>query len=106
MEGQIDLERRALAGCAVYPNVAVALFHNAVDGGKTEACALAALFGSKERFEDVGQNRWVHPCSRVGNGKTHVISNAGTRMSPRVGLVHVRVCGLNLKLAAVGHSVA
>src|SRR5437773_12281627 len=51
---EIDLERRPLPRLAVHPDMAIALLHDAVHGGETEAGALARFLGGEERLEDVG----------------------------------------------------
>src|SRR5690242_15621575 len=106
MEGQIDLKGGAFTGRAIHPDVSVALFHDSVDCGETEAGTFAALFSSEERLEDVSEDPRVHACSCVDHGKAYVVSHAGTGMRPRILRIEMRVCGLNLELAAVGHGVA
>ena len=91
MEGQIDFKGRPLAGRAVHPDVSIALFHDAVDRGETEARALTTFLGGEKGFENVSENRKVHPCPRVGHGKAYVISRAGTWMRSRVVLIEVRI---------------
>ena len=45
---------------AVDPDVAAALLDDSVDGGQTQARALAALLGGEERLEDVLPRVRVH----------------------------------------------
>src|ERR1700734_2595403 len=49
---QVDLERRPVADFAVDPDVAAALFHDAINGGESKTRTAAGPFGRKERLEN------------------------------------------------------
>src|SRR3989454_791412 len=68
--GEVDLERRPVAGFAVHPDVAVALFHDAVHRSETEPGSFALLLGGEEGLEDVALRLGVHAGARVGNGRS------------------------------------
>src|SRR5208337_4094258 len=53
---EVQLKSGAMSGFAVDPDVAAALFNDAVHDGKSQPCALANFFGGEERVEDPGQN--------------------------------------------------
>src|SRR5690242_1888497 len=105
MEGQVNLKGSTLAWGAFHPDVAVALFYDAVDSGESQPSAFSAFFGGEERFKDMGQNSGIHPRSGVGYGEEHVISDPRTRMGPGISLVQSGVGGLDFQLAAGGHGV-
>src|SRR6516225_11238357 len=62
---EIHLEGAALAGLAVNPDVAAALFDDAVNGGKTETGSPATLLGGVKGLKDVRDGIFVHTHTSV-----------------------------------------
>src|ERR1700689_1376119 len=51
--GEIDFERRAQTGLAVYPDKSMGLLHNSVNRRQPKPCAASGGLGGIKRFEDV-----------------------------------------------------
>ena len=74
---QVDGERRALAGRALHPHVAVALLGDAVHGREPEPGALPRRLGGEERVEDARLGLRVHPDAVVRHVEPHVLPRCG-----------------------------
>ena len=61
---EVELERGAVPGLGVEPDVAAGLVDDPVDRGQPEAGALALLLGREERLEDVLARVAVHADAR------------------------------------------
>src|SRR6185369_375671 len=66
---QIDVERRALTGCAGDFDRAAVAGHDAVDDGKAEPGALADLLRRKKWLEDAADCRHIHAVAGIADGK-------------------------------------
>src|SRR6266446_3583903 len=105
MPWKVDLKSRSLAQGAVYPNISVALLHDAVDGRESEARALSHALGGKERLEDMRDGLSVHASARVCNREHHVAPWLGTWMFPCVRMVQFYVGGSDLEFPARRHGI-
>src|SRR5438445_1043061 len=85
--GQVNLKRGALSWFAVDPDIATALFDNAIDGCQSKTRAFADLFGGKERFENPGYRLGVHSDTRIRNSKHDIASRFGAGVVPGIGCV-------------------
>src|SRR5260370_33177128 len=105
MPGKVDLKTRSLAQGAVYPNISVALLHDAVDGRESEARALSHALGGKERLEDMRDGLSVPARARSCNREHHVAPWLGTWMFPCVRMVQFYVRGSALEVPARKHGI-
>src|SRR5206468_9913314 len=103
---QINLEGGALSKFAVYPDVAAALFHNAIDRRETEASATSAFLGGVKRLEDMGDRLGLHAGAGVRDGEQHVRSGNDNSVIARVRRVENNVAGFDEDAAAVEEGVA
>src|SRR5664280_1865088 len=101
---QMDLERGACARLAVDPDVATALFDDAIHSRKAEARAIA--FGREEGLENPSPRLLIHTMAHVSDHKLDVGSGLCRHVVCRVLLVDLDVGGLDGELAALGHGVA
>src|SRR5215472_1154052 len=62
----VERERSSLAGRAFHSDVAAALLDDAVDGGKSKACAFSRLLGGEEWLKDMAQRLRIHAPAIVG----------------------------------------
>ena len=69
---QIDAEERADARCALHPDIASALLHDAVHSREAEARSLPRSFRREEGIEDAGLCGAIHPDAVVRHVETHV----------------------------------
>ena len=88
---QINLERSAFADFAVDPDEAAALFHDAVDRGKTEAGSLPLFLGGEKGLEDARLRFLVHAGAGVADGEQDVMSRGDNGPRVRVGSVEFGV---------------
>ena len=72
--GKVDLERRAVPGLAVDPDVPAALLDDAVHGRQPEPGALAGRLGREERLERVLRTVGVHAAAGVAHREHHVLA--------------------------------
>ena len=70
--GQIDVEGGALARRAGHVDAAAVLLDDAVDGGESEAGALADGLGGEEGLEDVFDHVGLHAAAVVADGQQRV----------------------------------
>src|ERR1700736_4258110 len=63
-----------MAGLAFRPNIAAALFHDAVNGGKAEAGTFPLFFRCEKWFEDARTRFRVHAMSRISNDDRNVLT--------------------------------
>src|SRR5260370_35714034 len=103
MPWKVDLKNRSLVQGTIYPNISVALLHDAIHGRKSEARALSHALGGKERLEDMHNGLCTHARPRVCNRQHHVTSCLGTWMFARVRMVQFYVGGLDLEFPARRH---
>src|ERR1043165_1044869 len=84
---EVYLERCPVTGLAVYPNEAAVLLDDPVDGGETEARALARFFRSEERLENMGLGCLVHPDTGVAHRQHHIPPRSAHCVIAQIGLV-------------------
>ncbi len=84
--------------------MAIALFHDSVDGRQAEAGPLAHGFCGEERFEDVGLGLLVHAGPGVGHFQQHEAAGRGPRARLSGRFLHI--LGLDAQRPAVRHGVA
>src|SRR5260221_3365201 len=95
-----------MAGLAFNPNIATALFHNAVNGGKAEAGAFAFFFRRKEWFKDACSRFRIHSVSRVANNDRDVFTEREECLRFSGVLNDRNVPGLDAQAASAWHGVA
>ena len=105
-DGQVDLERGAVAELAVHPDRAAALRDDAVHGGQPQAGAAAGLLRGEERLEEALLRGGVHAGTGIGDRHHDVRSRGGAGVLGHVVVVEHGVRGLDRQLAAVRHRVA
>src|SRR5882724_6611650 len=81
---KIDFERGAAARLAVDPNVAAALFDDAVDHREAETCALAEFFCGEKRFEDANEVFGSDANAGVADGERNIASGLHSLMTRSV----------------------
>ena len=91
---------------AVDTDVAIALLHDAVDGGEAEAGAVARALGGEERLEEPRLDGTVHADAVVAHGQRHVGAWIYPRVEGRILGGQGDVRRLDGEPAAVGHRVA
>src|SRR5579859_1875382 len=101
-----DLKRGPVPQGAVYPDVSVALFNDAVDSRESEPRSLAAFLRGEEWLKDMCEGLGIHASSRVGHSQHHELPGLGTWMITSVCLVQLHVSRVDLQFAAHRHSVA
>jgi len=102
---KIHLEARALADFAVDGDAALALLHDAVHGGQTEARALARLFGGEKRLEYALLDGRRHARPRVAHGQQHVFPRRDRRTRLAFRRADLDIRGLDVEFAAARHGV-
>ena len=104
-QGEIHVERGAVARVAVSEDKALTLFDDAIDRGQTEAGSFALLLCGEERFENMREGGPVHSLSGIANGKVDIPTRKHRGMGDR------RVCrqghgsGRHRERPPVGHRV-
>ena len=104
--GEIDLERRALAGLGIEPDVATRLLDDAVHGRQPKAGSAPRGLGGEEWLEDPRLRPLVHPAAGIGDGKHDVFARDDRDVLRGVRIVECGVSGFDRHGAAVGHRVA
>src|ERR1700733_619999 len=104
---QIDFECGAVIGLAVNPDVAAALFYDAVYGGEAEAGAFAGFLGGKERFKDTSLGLGVHAAAGIGDGQHDVRTGFEFDDGVLNGIISVELDtrSFDSQAAAAGHRV-
>src|SRR6267143_2353255 len=92
---QIDLECRASAGFAVYPDETATLLHNSVYRRQPKPRTFALFFGREERLEDVALRFRVHPVAGIAYGKQDILAGLRGGMFAGIRLVHDEILGLD-----------
>src|SRR5215831_20177411 len=72
--GQINFESATESRLTVDPNVASALFHDAVDRREAQPSSLSLVLGSEEWLEDMRLYFIGHAAARIGNCKHDVFA--------------------------------
>src|SRR5579863_2151998 len=103
---QIDFEGRAKPRLAVHPDVAAALFDDAIAGCQSETGAPRTTFGGKERFENMGHGFRAHAQAAVADSEHHVSPWFYADMLAGVCLVQVDVASFDHQPSAARHGVA
>src|ERR1019366_484242 len=67
--GQVEGKRATLAGLAGYLDMSSALFDDAVNGGESEAGAVADFLGGEEGIEDMALGFLIHALAVVAVGE-------------------------------------
>ena len=104
--GQVDLKGAALAELAVHPDVAAALFDDAVNGRETQTGAASTFLCSVEGLEDVHDGPAIHAHTGVGNREHDVAAGLHADMVFGVARIEIGVSSLHNQAAAIGHGVA
>src|SRR5260370_17186186 len=84
---KVNLKNGSLTQGTVYPNISIALLHDAIHGRKSEASSLSHTFGGKERLEDMRNGLRTHAGPRVFDRKHYITSLLRTCMFPRIHLL-------------------
>ena len=90
---------------ALHADVAVALLHDSVHRGQTEARALPLLLRCVERLEDPGQDLLVHAAPVVDDLHGRVSPGGDRQLPLDERRLQGKVCGGNHQLSAPGHGV-
>src|SRR5947208_9678594 len=86
--GKGDADRRAAVRLTLDPDIAPALFDNAVHGGQAEAGALPDLLRRKERLEQMRFHVRRHAGAGVDDLEERVRPGGGDRKSTRLNSSH------------------
>ena len=92
---KINRERGPFSFFRIQSDVASALFHDAVDGGQTEAGTFIPFLRGEEGLEYLRLDLWVYTGSCVGDAKHYVGPWSRAWVIVRVGGIEVYVGGLN-----------
>ena len=103
---QVDLERGAVPGLAVDPDVTAALLDHAVDRRQAKAAAFALLLGREERLEHARTGRRVHAFAAVADREHHVRARLDRDVRQRVRGVQFDVGSLDRQPPAGRHRIA
>jgi hypothetical protein len=103
--GQVNMETAALPFLALHDDVPAALFDDAVNGGETEAGALAFFFGCEEGFKNARLRFFIHAHTSVADCEHHVAARPNELLAAAMAFIHHRVLRLNGELPSCEHRV-
>src|ERR1017187_10412615 len=102
---QVNLEYSSLSFLRFNGDVAIALFHHAINSGETQSRSLVSSLGGEKRFENLRLGFRVHPCASIRDGQHYVLARDRTRMFPHKSGIEFHVGCLDCQFAPIRHCI-
>jgi hypothetical protein len=103
---QVQLDRSALAGLAVDPDVTARLLGKPVNHAESQAAALAYRLRGEERVERAGPYFLTHAVPGIGDCQHHVLAGADFGIGRGIFLIEIEIGRLDGQPAAVRHGIS